>query len=395
MELLEVTRQRFQSNDFDDVTLLNGMHNALSKMDKNLNYFTNIYPRPASLNYVYPAIPNGGEWDDWTSGFYTGMLFLAYEMTREKKYLNVANFQLRSYKERIENKIGVDHHDLGFLYTPATVANYKITGNEEAKRVSLLAADQLLSRYQEKGEFIQAWGKMGASDNYRLIIDCNLNVPLLFFSYEVTGDKKYLDVATKHLNTAAKHVVRENGSTFHTFYFDIETGAPLYGRTAQGKSDDSTWARGQAWGVYGFALAYKYLKDPKFIDLYKQVTNVFLNKLPLDNVCYWDLDFTKEDNEERDTSAVAIAVCGILEMNKYLDDNDKDKQVYYNAAMTMLKALIDNYTTKDIQESNGLLKEAVYSKPHGHGVNECCIWGDYFYMEALLRVFKNDWRVYW
>lgn len=374
--------------------LYQGLHNALVKIDENTKKFINVFPRPSSVNNVYPGIFNAQEWDDWTSGFWTGILWLAYEITEEENYKKVAQFHLNLFKRRIENKIGVDHHDLGFLYTPSVVSNYKITNNEIAKEVALKAADQLVSRYREKGKFIQAWGKLDAEDNYRLIIDCNLNVPLLFWAYDVTKNERYFEVAKNHLYTAADLLIRENGSTYHTYFFNLD-GTPSRGATAQGKNDNSTWARGQAWGVYGYALAYKYLKDEKFIKLFKKVTDVFLSKLPEDYICYWDLDFTKEDKEERDTSSNSIAICGILEMVKYLDDNDPDKERYIKYASLMMKSLIENYTTKNISHSNGLLTEAVYSKPHNNGVNECCIWGDYFYMEALVRILKPDWEIYW
>ena len=211
----------------------------------------------------------------------------------------------------------------------------------------------------------------------------------------MTGDQKYREIATKHINTAAKVVVREDSSTHHTFYFDPETGNPVKGVTAQGAGDDSAWARGQAWGVYGFPLAYSYLKDEKFVDLFKRVTNYFLNHLPSDNICYWDLVFDENSGEERDTSAAAIAVCGMLEMIKYLPDSDPDKKIYQNAVNAIMKSLITKYTTKNIEYSNGLLTEAVYSKPNGSGVDECCIWGDYFYMEALVRIMKPEWKKYW
>lgn len=380
---------------FKNKNLLKAIHNALTKIDNNLNTFLNLFPRPSSLNYVYPGIYNGQESDDWTSGFWTGILWLAYEMTGEEKYKKVADYHLRVFTERINKRISLNHHDLGFLYTPSVVANYKITKNEDAKITGIKAADCLLERYQEKGKFIQAWADLGSKENYRLIIDSNLNVPLIFWAYEVTKDKKYLDIAKNHLETSSNVIVRENGSTYHTYFFDLNTGEPKVGKTAQGKSDDSTWARGQAWGIYGFALAYRYLKEEKYIDLYKKVTNLFLSKLPEDGVCFWDLDYSEKDNEPRDTSAVAIAICGILEMHKYLSDADKDKAVYYEKAMYMLNSLIENYTTKDLVNSNGLLKEAVYGRPKNNGVEECCIWGDYFYMEALMRVLNPDWEIYW
>ncbi|WP_314011438.1 glycoside hydrolase family 88 protein [Pseudostreptobacillus hongkongensis] len=396
MELNKETLERYSEDiELSKEMLYNALHNALVKIDKNIEYFINLFPRPNSVNNIYPGILNGGEWDDWTSGFWTGILWLAYEITKDEKYRKVAEFQLKSYKERIENKNAVDHHDLGFLYIPSAVAQYKITNSEDAKKTGIMAAKHLITRFREKGEFIQAWGELGNPDNHRLIIDCNLNIPLLFWASEVTGEEKYKEIAQKHVNTAANTVVRKDGSTFHTYYFDVETGKPLRGSTAQGSGDDSSWARGQAWGVYGFPLAYKYLKDEKFINLYKTVTNYFLNNLPKDNVCYWDLCFDDTSGEEKDTSAAAIAICGMLEMNKNISVDDKNKKIYDNAAKHIMKSLIENYTTKKLKESNGLLKEAVYSKPHGVGVNECCIWGDYFYMEALVRFLKPDLKIFW
>ena len=396
MELNRETVERYSEDiELSKEMLYNALHNALVKIDKNIEYFINLFPRPNSVNNIYPGILNGGEWDDWTSGFWTGILWLAYEITKDEKYRKVAEFQLKSYKERIENKNAVDHHDLGFLYIPSAVAQYKITNSEDAKKTGIMAAKHLITRFREKGEFIQAWGELGNPDNHRLIIDCNLNIPLLFWASEVTGEEKYKEIAQKHVNTAASTVVRKDGSTFHTYYFDVETGKPLRGSTAQGSGDDSSWARGQAWGVYGFPLAYKYLKDEKFINLYKTVTNYFLNNLPKDNVCYWDLCFDDTSGEEKDTSAAAIAICGMLEMNKNISVDDKNKKIYDNAAKHIMKSLIENYTTKNLKESNGLLKEAVYSKPHGVGVNECCIWGDYFYMEALVRFLKPDLKIFW
>ncbi len=193
------------------------------------------------------------------------------------------------------------------------MAGYKITGNERAKNIGLKAADHLIKRYKEKGEFIQAWGDLDDPTAYRLIIDCNLNVPLLFWATEVTGDLKYREIATKHLYTAASVVVREDSSTHHTFYFDPETGKPVKGITAQGASIIQLGQEGKLRGIYGFPLAYSYLKDEKFIDLFKSVTNYFLNHLPEDNICCWDLIFDEASGEERDTSSAVIAVCGIIQ----------------------------------------------------------------------------------
>jgi len=369
--------------------LKDAFHQALKKIDENLETFTYKFPASASKNNVYPAVDN----TDWTSSFWTGMLWLAYEMTGDEKYRKVAEIHLDSFKERIEEGKHIDTHDLGFLYSLSCVAAYKLTGNEDAKETALKAANHLIGRYKEKGEFIQAWGSIHDPKNYRLIIDCCMNLPLLYWASEVTGDMKYHEIAYKHLKTAMATVIREDASTYHTFYFDPDTGAPLKGVTHQGYSDDSCWSRGQAWGIYGLPLSYVYTKDKEIIEVYKKITNYFLNRLPEDYIPYWDLIFTSGD-EPRDSSAATIAVCGMLEMDQWLDEKDPMKKIYSNAVQLILKSLMDNYTTKDMPESNGLLLHAVYGKPQGNGVDECNIWGDYYYMEALVRLMK-DWKRYW
>lgn len=388
LEVMKNT-EKFQG-ELSKEDVLKAIEYVLSKIDENLEVFTYKLPASSSVNNVYEAIDNV----DWTSSFWTGMVLLAYEITNDKKYLEVANKHLDSFKNRIIKKVNTNHHDLGFLYTLSSVANYKITGNEEAKEVALLAAKELMNRYFDKAGIIQAWGELSDPDNRgRIIIDCLMNLPLLYWASEVTGDKTYYDAAYNHAKQASKYIIREDASTFHTYYMDVETGEPLYGKTAQGYSDDSCWSRGQAWGMYGFPLSYKYTKDYSLIEDTKKVSNYFLNRLPEDNISYWDLIFV-DGEEPRDSSAASIAACGLLELVKYLPDSDADKMVYNNAAKSIIKSLILNYTTSDISSSNGILKHGVYSIPHKNGVDECCIWGDYYYFEALVRLYK-DWNLYW
>ena len=374
----------------DKVFIEKAIKQVLEKIDENLETFTRKFPASASTGLVYAATDN----TDWTNSFWTGMLWLAYEVTGDEKYRKVAEIQLESFKERLEKRIALEHHDIGFLYTLSCVSAYKLTGNEEAKNTALKAADLLITRYHEKAGIIQAWGDLkDPKQRGRMIIDCNMNLPLLYWASEVTGEKKYKEMAYSHVKQAAKYIVREDASTYHTFYIDTETGEPLRGKTAQGYSDDSCWARGQAWGVYGFPLSYKYTKDVELMEITKKITNYFLNRLPEDNVCYWDLIFT-DGQEERDSSAAAIAVCGLMEATKYLPLTDEYKNIYENAALTILKSLAENYTTKVNSKANGILLHAVYSKPNKGGVDESCIWGDYYYFEALVRAVK-DWELYW
>ncbi|WP_240633268.1 glycoside hydrolase family 88 protein [Paenibacillus montanisoli] len=363
---------------------------VLSQIDRNMPTFRDTFPSPASVNNRYE------EWGnvEWTPGFWTGMLWLAYEVTGNAKYRLAAERQLASYKNRIDHRIHTNHHDLGFLYTLSCVSAYRLTGNEEAKQTALRAADLLMERYWEPAGIIQAWGNLdNPNERGRMIIDCCMNLPLLYWASEITGDDRYFRAADRHVRQSAAYLIREDDSSYHTFYMDVETGKPRYGKTAQGFSDVSCWSRGQAWALYGFPLSYKYSKRAELIGVGQRTADYLLNRLPEDHVCYWDLTFT-EGSEERDSSAASIAACGLLELAKHLPLSNPNKRKYEDAALLIMKSLAERYTAKSDPSSNGILLHAVYSKPHGNGVDECCIWGDYFYFEALVRITK-DWQLYW
>ena len=362
---------------------------------RNLAQFTDQFQKAYSEDGFYQPIPN----NYWTCGFWTGEIWLAYEFSGDERLKAAGEKQIDSFLHRIDNKIEVDHHDMGFLYSPSCVAGYKLTGNQKGREAAVKAADQIITRYHPVGDFIQAWGPMNAPENYRLIIDCLLNLPLLYWASEETGDEKYKNIAEKHIHTAVANVIREDYSTWHTFFFDMETGAPDHGATCQGYRDGSAWARGQAWGVYGMALAYKYTGRKEYIDLFRHVTEYFLTHLPKDLVPFWDLEFTDGDDQPRDSSSASIAACGMLEMIQYLDD-EEEKQHYLRIAKQIMKSLYDNYAVWDEQISNGLVLHSTYSNhsPYNtcnhYGVDECNSWGDYFYMEALTRLSKK-WTPYW
>ena len=356
----------------------------------NMEYFGTRFPSSATRNQTYGVIDN----IEWTDGFWTGLLWLCYEYTGDDAFKNLALKNVDSFLNRVEKRIELDHHDLGFLCSLSCVAGYKLTGSAEGRKAGLLAADKLMERFQEKGGFIQAWGELGARDNYRLIIDCLLNIPLLHWAFLETGKPVYRNAAMRHYEAACNNVIRDDASAYHTFYFDPETGEPLKGVTRQGYSDDSAWARGQAWGIYGIPLNYRYVKDDSAFNLFKGMTNYFLNRLPEDEVCYWDLIFTDGSNQSRDSSAAAIGVCGIHEMLKYLPEVESDKNTYRHAMHCILRSLMECYTAPEIKPGNPVLLHGVYSWHSGKGVDEGNIWGDYYYMEALIRFYK-DWNLYW
>ena len=338
-----------------DEMVKNALDTCTNQVKNNLPEFEEHFP-PANSegNFYKPDINT-----DWTSGFWTGEVWLAYENAAnpEDKALfeRAGKKQADSFLERINIRHYIDHHDMGFLYIPSCVAAYRLLGYENGKEAALKAADQLVSRYRPEGKYIQAWGEMWARDNARLIIDCMLNVPLLYWASEETKDGHYA----------------------------------------------SAWARGQAWGIYGTAIAYKNTGDPEYIKYFERVSRYFLSHLPKDLCPYWDLCFGDGDEAEqpRDSSSAAIAICGFLEMSKYLDE---EKSAYYTSvAKKLMHSLIENYQVKDKAVSNGQLLHGTYARktPYNtcknRGVDECVIWGDYFFMEALTRLARPDWKMYW
>lgn len=369
--------------------LAEAMHYVKSKVNENLPKYSTVFPTSSSENLIYGEMGN----KDWTEGFWTGILWLLYEDTNEEKYLSALETLLRTFQERLDQNIGLNTHDIGFLYSLSTLAGYKITGNEKALELSVRAADRLMERYSEKAQIIQAWGNLeDPKEKGRMIIDCLMNLSLLYNISEITGEKKYKEAAEHHAKQAQKYLVREDYSTYHTYYMNVDTGEPIKGVTAQGYSDNSAWARGQAWGVYGFALSYAHTGDKTFLETASRIADYYLERLPEDFVPYWDLYF-QEGDEYRDSSSAGILACGLLELSKHLPVSDPRKKEYEETAVQIVKSLFENYTTeKDL--SNGIIKHGVYAIPFHVGVDECCIWGDYFYVEALMRL-RNVWNMYW
>ena len=379
---------------------------AVNMVRKNIPMYTDKCQNHSSVNGVYPQCEN----DQWTCGFWVGELWLCYERTHEECFKAAADVLVRSFENRIEKKIAVDHHDMGFLYSPSCVASFKLTKDQNARSAAIAAAEQLLTRWQPTGEFLQAWGKMGEAGNYRYIIDCLLNTPLLYWATRETGEAKYADIARKHTATCLANSIRSDGSTYHTFFMDKTTGKPLRGETCQGYSADSFWARGQAWAVYGTALAYRYDKQEKYYAAFKKTLDFYLSKLPADKIPYWDMIFNDENArhdgscEPRDSSSAAIVSCALLDMAEQLETagvRAEESAEYRKIAEEMMTSLIENYAVKDFGGANGLLLHGTYSKKSPYntctpeGVDECTSWGDYFYLEALTRLSRRDWELYW
>lgn len=359
---------------------------CIKKIEKNMARYGEKFPSASATDGVYRIKEN----DDWTNGFWTGMLWMAYEWTNDDKFLHLAKKNIESFQKRLDDHFILDHHDIGFLYSLSTGAGYKQTHSNDYKKQLLQAADVLSSRFQEKGGFIQAWGKVGDPDEYRLIIDSLLNLPLLMEAYNLSHDERYKVIAQTHYNTLLNTVVRDNYSTYHTYYFDTNTGQPIYGATRQGNADNSIWARGQSWAILGIPLFERLNPSPNFPTVYTHIVDVFIDGLPKDLVPYWDYDFTDDNPSDKDSSSLAIAASGLIEAQQ---------QHAYPHALEIAKGMIyklgEDYTSKSDPNNEGLLLHGVYSHKEGKGVDEPNLWGDYFYLEALMSLHNPNWDKYW
>jgi unsaturated chondroitin disaccharide hydrolase len=357
--------------------LTEAIENVKGKVDE----YVKVYPYVSS-NQEYEKHPNV----HWTSGFWVGMVYLCYEHTRDDFFLRHVDDYLTDFETRLDTG-HTDTHDLGFLYTLSGVALYKLLGDERARAMAIKAAGKLAERYDERWQYIRAWEKKDMKVD--LMIDTMMNLPLLYWAAQETGDKRFYEIALNHAKTTARTLVRKDYSTYHIYETDPKTGEPLSGKTFQGRLDESTWARGQAWALYGYVLTYKYTQDAQFLDLAKGIADYFIANLPPDLIPYWDFSFTADNPDMRDSSAAAIASCGLLELAQVLGDSGSE---YHKVGQDLVAALYERHFDRSGNPKAGLITEGVY---HRHdGANEFTAWGDYFYLEGLVRVNK-EWEAYW
>jgi len=370
---------------------------ALATVARNIPTFATKYPADTTRDDVYPFrpatadLPEGANYG-WTTSFWPGQLWLATELTGEALYHDAARAHVANFATRVRDGVDLDTHDLGFLYTLACVTAWRLDGDVAARDAALAAADALMTRFLEPAGIIQAWGDLSdPRQRGRTIIDSLMNMPLLRWATLETGDARYTGAAQRHTVQLRDHIVRPDGSTFHTYYWDAVTGAPVRGATEQGESDVSCWARGQAWGIFGFALAYRETGDRSFLDASLRCADYYLDHLPQDGVPFWDLSLA---DVERDSSAAAIAACGLDELVRVLPEGP-DRERYTHEAQRAVDAMVADYTPRHASGSNALLLHGVYDNPKGIGVDEASLWGDYYFLEALTRRTLPRWISYW
>lgn len=360
-------------NPTPSLTISSALEIALNRIQNNrcaygADFPTRGYP-------AYNTAPN----DHWVAGFWPGMLWLAYHATQQADLRNAAEALLPSFAERLEKRVDLSH-DLGFLYTLSARAEWLITGNRQARDLGIAAARELIKRFNPQGNYIQAWGDIGQEPEAgRMIVDCMMNLPLLYWAGAETGDARYREIARRHAEATLRHLVRADGSTYHTFFFNARTGQPLGGKTNQGYADESLWARGQAWAIYGFALSAQWLENADFLAAARKAADRFLSESPADKVPFWDLRLPADAPHYLDSSAGAIAACGLLRVARLSGDDG-----YRRQAETLLRTLVAECLETD-PHRQGLLKHGAQNVPQDI-TDDYLIYGDYFFLEALLTL---------
>lgn len=336
-----------------------------------------------TIDGVYNDLTEEIDW--WTNGFWPGILWLAYRKTGNKAYAE--------YAEGVENKLDKAlekfyclHHDVGFMWHLSSVANYKLTGNKLSAKRGYMAASVLASRFNVKGSFIRAWNSENWNSDASVgwaIIDCMMNLSILYWASEHINDPRFSHIAQTHAETVMKYFIYEDGSSKHICEFNAETGEYVKNHGGQGYSENSAWSRGNAWALYGFALSAKYTGRQDFTNTAKKVANFFIAHLPEDNVPFADFKAPKELNIHKDSSAAAIAASGLLLLSRLVEENERE--FYFNAGKKIVKSLYENYTNWEGDEAL-INKGCTAFHDKGYGAETSLIYGDYFFLEALLQL---------
>lgn len=328
----------------------------------------------------------------WMSGFWGGMMWLLYLQTGAKKYKNRAikcSERMQQIFGNKEHYYCLDSHDLGFVVGMTNIPHYKLLNDEDAKIRAHHAAIMLAGRYNPIGEYIVAWSRPNASvqgnTNGVAIIDCLLNLPLLYWASEETGDARFKAIAKKHVDMAVRDFIKPDGSVYHIVNKDSRTGEVVGHPKGQGYADGSSWSRGQSWGVYGFLMSYIHIGDETLLEASKKVANYVIDNFGERKLA--PVDYMQPDEPAYiDASANAITACGMIELAKYCDGAESKK--YLDFAFRLLEAV---YEDCDFGNKNQALVQSaaqMYADAH---LCRPFIYADYFLLEALIKIIgKTD-----
>lgn len=325
------------------------------------------------------------EISEWTVGFWPGILWYNYENTPGQENLREATY----YTDLLEplTKLPAYDHDLGFQLFCSYGNGYRLTGNQKYKQIILNAADTLATLFNPKVGTILSWPREvenGRFAPYNTIMDNMINLEMLYWAAKNGGDKRLYDIATTHAETTMKYHFRPDGGSYHVALYDTLDGHFIKGLTHQGYSDNSLWARGQAWAIYGYTVVYRETADKKFLRFAEKVTDLYLSRLPKDEyVPYWDFDAPDIPHAPKDASAAAVVASALLELSQ-LEDNQTKAGQYKKAAINMLTELSsDKYQSR--QSKPSLLLHSTGHWPNGSEIDASINYADYYYIEALTR----------
>lgn len=323
----------------------------------------------------------------WCNGFWGGMMWQMYHETGEERYMHIARLSEDKLDQCFEDYYGL-HHDVGFMYLPTAVADYRLTENPESRKRGLHAANLLAGRFNPAGRFIRAWNDIpegGEDTRGWAIIDCLLNIPLLYWAAEETKDPRFQQIAMIHADTVMEHFVRPDGSVRHIVEFDPFTGEMLREHGGQGYETGSSWTRGQAWGLYGFFMSYRHTGKDAYLNTAKRIAHYFIASIPEDGIIPVDFRQPVEPFWCDDTAA-AIAACGLIEISRQV--GELEQELYFNAALKLLKALYENHC--DFTGENDCILQKCSAAYHKKEHELPIIYGDYFFMEALFKLKGSD-----
>jgi unsaturated chondroitin disaccharide hydrolase len=329
----------------------------------------------------FPHITNHGAWQCtpdgvWTGGFWAGILWLAYETDGGDDLRRLAV----QFTERLLPRSSDAHnHDLGFMFFPSAIKAWSLTGEERYRKAAILAASALAKQFNPKAGFIPGWGFFGKQDwSGSVLIDTLMNLPLLVWAAQQGGDGRLTDVAHAHVDKTLAHHFRPDGSVYHVYKFDPETGEPLGGDTYQGLEPESSWSRGQAWAITALAILAAQTGALRLRESSERVARYFLSQLPDGGVPPWDFNEKNQDCP-KDSSAGAIASYGFLKLYGLTKD-----RAHFDTATRLLQALA--LTCGNGSGQGGLLLHATADLPHGLGVDGSTMYGDYYYLKSLVAL---------
>ncbi len=317
---------------------------------------------------------------DWTSGFFPGVIWYLYDFTKAAHWKEEA----RNYTGLIEGeKNNAGTHDMGFKIFCSYGNAYRLSGDAADKDVLLTSAKTLSSRFSPKTKLIRSWDHNSDKWKFPVIIDNMMNLELLFEATKMSGDSSYYRIAVSHADETMKNHFRPDYGTYHVVDYDPETGAVVNRHTHQGYQHESTWARGEAWALYGYTLCYRYTKDKRYLAQAEHIAKFLFSHphMPKDLIPYWDFDAPEIPNEPRDASAAAVIASALYELAQYSTAGEDYKQ----KASTIISNLYANYTFKIGEGKGFILNHSTGSKAHQSEVDVPLNYADYYYLEALLR----------